>query len=36
MKIMKDPSINIYPNLKEQMFLFNKTTYEAFPAFVLF
>ena len=23
-KIMEDPSINIYPNLKEQMFLFNK------------
>lgn len=27
MKIMKDPSINIYPNLKEQMFLFNKGDY---------
>ena len=27
MKIMKDPSINIYPNFKEQMFLFNKGDY---------
>jgi len=26
-KIMDDPSINIYPNLKEQMFLFNKGDY---------
>ena len=27
LKIMKDPTINIYPNLKEQMFLFNKGDY---------
>jgi hypothetical protein len=26
-KLMKDPSINIYPNLKEQNFLFNKGDY---------
>lgn len=26
-KIMNDPSINIYPNFKEQMFLFNKGDY---------
>ena len=27
MKIMKDPTINVYPNFKEQMFLFNKGDY---------
>ncbi len=27
LKIMKDPTINIYPNLKEQMFLFDKGDY---------
>ena len=27
MKLMKDPKINIYPNFKEQMFLFNKGDY---------
>ena len=27
LKIMKDPTINIYPNLKEQMFLFEKGDY---------
>jgi len=26
-KLMNDPSLNIYPNLKEQMFLFNKGDY---------
>ena len=27
LKIMKNPKINIYPNLKEQEFLFNKGGY---------